>query len=150
MVRIYRLTTGRIYRLSPCASPLNPFSRLALRRLEKMPSHFQTQMHPPKAMADLHPDGFILTPFCPDLDRATFEPRNIFPKLEQICFQMASFGHLSVQIWIRPFSNPDTPLGHNNICVCYSTATYHFKHAAVARAWWTSSEVHLSQFSFSR
>ena len=26
----------------------------------------------------------------------------------QICFHMAPFGHLSVQIWIKPFSNPDT------------------------------------------
>ena len=27
----------------------------------------------------------------------------------QICFQMASFGHLSVRIWIRQLSNPETP-----------------------------------------
>ena len=58
-------------------------------------------------MADLFPNGFIWTPFCPDLDQAIFEPRYTFPKLWQICFQMASFGHLSVQIWIKPFSTPD-------------------------------------------
>ena len=26
-----------------------------------------------------------------------------------ICFPMPSFGHLSVRIWIRPFSSPGTP-----------------------------------------
>ena len=46
----------------------------------------------------LHLDTFLSRP------QAIFEPRNTFPKLWQICFQMASFGHLSVQIWIRPFS----------------------------------------------
>ena len=30
------------------------------------------------------------------------------PKPLQICFQMASFGHLSIRIWIRPFSKPET------------------------------------------
>ena len=53
------------------------------------------------------------TPFCPDLDQAIFEPRDTIPKLWQICFQMASFGHLSLQIWIRPFSRPRThPQSH--------------------------------------
>ena len=60
-------------------------------------------------MADLLPDGFILIPFGADLDQAIFEPRYTFPKLWQICFQMVSFGHLSVQMWIRLFSNTDTP-----------------------------------------
>ena len=95
--------------LSPCASPLNPFSRPALGRFEERLRHFQTQTHHPKALADLLPDGFIWTPFRPDLDQAILEPRYTFPKRWQICFQMASFGHLSVQIWIKPFSNPDTP-----------------------------------------
>ena len=45
------------------------------------PSHFRTQMHLPETMADLLPDGFIWTPFCPDLNRATFEPGCTFPKL---------------------------------------------------------------------
>ena len=45
-------------------------------------------------MADLLPDGFIWTPFCPDLDQAIFEPMYTLPKLWLICFQMASFGHL--------------------------------------------------------
>ena len=61
-------------------------------------------------MADLLPDGFILTPFCPDLDQAIFEHRSTVLKLWQICFQMASFGHLSVQILIKPFSNSDNYL----------------------------------------
>ena len=38
-----------------------------------------------------------------NLDQAIFELRYTFPKLWQICFQMASFGHLSVRIWINPF-----------------------------------------------
>ena len=33
----------------------------------------------PKAIADLLPDGFIWTPFCPDLDQAIFEPKYTFP-----------------------------------------------------------------------
>ena len=31
-------------------------------------------MHLPETMADLFPDGFIWTPFCPDLDQPIFEP----------------------------------------------------------------------------
>ena len=65
--------------------------------------------HLPKAMADVLPYGFIWTPFYPDLDQAIFETRYAFPKLQQICFRMASFGYLSVQIWIKPFSNTGTP-----------------------------------------
>ena len=38
-------------------------------------SHFRTQIHLPKAIADLLPDGFIWTPFCPDMDQATWNPR---------------------------------------------------------------------------
>ena len=44
------------------------------------PSHFRTQMHLPETMADLLPDGFIWTPFCPDLDQAIFEPMYTFKK----------------------------------------------------------------------
>ena len=47
---------------------------------------------------DLLPNAFIWTPFRPDLGQAIFEPRNTFPKLRQICFQIDSFGHLSVRI----------------------------------------------------
>ena len=90
-------------------SPLNPFSRPALRSFEERLSHFQIQIHRPKAMADLLPDGFIWTPFCPDPDQAIFEPKYTFPKRWQICFRMALFGHLSVHIWIKSFSSPDTP-----------------------------------------
>ena len=71
-------------------------------------SQFRAQVHFPKAMAELLPVGFIWIPFCPDLDQAIFEPRYTLPKVWQICFQMVSFGHISVQIWIRPFSSPDT------------------------------------------
>ena len=39
--------------------------------------------------------------------QGSFEPRYTLPKLWQICFEMASFGHLSVRICIKPFSNPD-------------------------------------------
>ena len=49
--------------------------------------------------ADLLPYGFIWIPFCPDLDQAIFAPRYTFPKQWQICFHMASFRHLSVQVW---------------------------------------------------
>ena len=45
-----------------------------------------------------------------NLDQPVFEPRYNFPKLWQICFQIASFGHLSVQISIKPSSNPRTAL----------------------------------------
>ena len=38
-----------------------------------------------------------------------FEPRYTFPKPLRICFQMASFGYLSIQILSKPFSNPATP-----------------------------------------
>ena len=37
------------------------------------------------------------------------ETKYTFPKLLQICSHMASFGYLSVQMLIKPFSNPDTP-----------------------------------------
>lgn len=30
-------------------------------------------------------------------------------RCRQICFPMAPFGHLSVQIWIKLFSSPETP-----------------------------------------
>ena len=77
-------------------------------------SHFQAQVHLPKSITNLLPYGFIWTPFCPNIDQAIFEPRYTFPKPLQICSHMASFGHLSVQVWIRPFSNPDTPF--QNCC----------------------------------
>ena len=38
-----------------------------------------------------------------------FRTQMHLPKLGLICFQMASFGYLSVQIWIKPSSNPCTP-----------------------------------------
>ena len=63
----------------------------------------------PEATADLLPYGFIWTPSCPDLNQSIFETRYTLTKLWQICFHVASFGHLSVQIWIKPFSKPDTP-----------------------------------------
>ena len=44
-------------------------------------NHIRTQMHLPETVADLLPDGFIWTPFCPDLDQAIFEPMNTFQKL---------------------------------------------------------------------
>ena len=72
-------------------------------------SHFRIRRHIPKAMADSLPGGFIWTPFCPDLDQAIVESSCTFPKLWQMCSQMALFRHLSVQIWIKPFLNPDTP-----------------------------------------
>ena len=51
--------------------------------------------------------------FCLDLDQAIFEPRYARPKSLQICFQMASFGRLFVQIWIKPLSSPHThPQNH--------------------------------------
>ena len=53
------------------------------------------------------------------MDQAIFEPRYTFPKLWQICFQMASFGHLSVQIWIRTLSSPGTPF--ESIARCGNT-----------------------------
>ena len=34
--------------------------------------------------------------------QGSFEPRYTLPKLWQICFRMASFGHFSVRIWIKP------------------------------------------------
>ena len=43
-------------------------------------SRFQVHRHIKKTIADFVPDGFIRTPFCPDLDQAIFEPRYIFPK----------------------------------------------------------------------
>ena len=54
-------------------------------------------------------DVFHLETVLPRSGSAIFEPRYTLPKLLQICFHMASFGHLSVQIWIKPFPNPGTP-----------------------------------------
>ena len=46
-------------------------------------------------------------------DQAIFESTYTSPKPLQICFQMASFGHLSVRIWIKPCSSPEThPQNH--------------------------------------
>ena len=81
------------------------FGQLSVKILIKP---FPSPHTPLQTIADLVPDGFIRTPFCPDLDPAMFEPRHTFPKPLQICFQMESFGRLFVQIWIRPFSNPET------------------------------------------
>ena len=67
--------------------------------------HFPRQVYPQKLMADLL-GCCIWTPFCPDQDQAIFEPMYTLPKLLQICFHMASFGHLSVQIWIKLISEP--------------------------------------------
>ena len=117
--------------ISPCASPLNPFRRLALGRLENIMNHFRAQVYPPKAMANLLPYGFLWTPFCPDLDQAILEPRYTFPKVWQICFHMASFGY---QPQLHMLFHCSMPL----------------QNAAVAQAWETSSEVHLSQFTISR
>ena len=72
-------------------------------------SRFGVQIHLPGTMADLLPDCFIWTPFLPDLVQAILEPRYTFPEPWQICCQIASFGHLSSQIWIKPFLSPDTP-----------------------------------------
>ena len=33
---------------------------------------FRAQVHYPKTMAELFPNGFIWTPVCPDLDQALF------------------------------------------------------------------------------
>ena len=57
----------------------------------------------------LLPYGFMWTPFCPDLNQTIFEPGYTLPKLRLIWFHMASFGHISIQIWIKPRSNPGTP-----------------------------------------
>ena len=67
------------------------------------------EVHLPRAIADLLPDGFIWTPFLPDLDQAGLESRYTFPEPWPICFRIASFGHLSCQIWFKPFLSPDTP-----------------------------------------
>ena len=40
--------------------------------------------------------------------QAIFEHRPTFPNAWQIYFQMASFGYIFAQIWIRQFSNTDT------------------------------------------
>ena len=63
----------------------------------------------PKAIADLLPNGFMWTAFCPDSDQTIFESGDASQKTSQILFQLASFGHLAVQIRIKPFSHPDTP-----------------------------------------
>ena len=42
-------------------------------------SHFRTQIHIPKAIADLLPDGFIWMPFSLDLDQAIFESADASP-----------------------------------------------------------------------
>ena len=59
---------------------------------------FSSPDTPSRSHSNLLPYGFILTLFRPDLDQAIFEPRDTFPKQLQICFHMASFGHLSVQM----------------------------------------------------
>ena len=84
-------------------------------------SHFQTQIHLPKSIAKLLPYGFIWTPVRPGLDQTIFEPRYTFPKLLQICFHMASFGHLFCpdinQAMFKPkytFPNPSQMKNHSN------------------------------------
>ena len=72
-------------------------------------SHFRAQIHLPEAIASLLSHNFIWTPFRQDVDQAIFKPKYTFPNPLQICSHMASFGHLFVQILIKPFSNPDTP-----------------------------------------
>ena len=52
------------------------------------------------------PNRLIRRPCCPDLDEAVFEFRDTMQKPSQICFQIASFRHLSVQILIRQVSSP--------------------------------------------
>ena len=79
----------------------------AYQRVGQLPD-IGLRIHIPKIIVDLCPDGFILTPFNPDLDQAVFEPRDTIPKLWQICFQMASFGYFFVKIWIKPFPSPHT------------------------------------------
>ena len=68
-------------------------------------SHFRIHIHIPRTIVDLLPHGFIRSPCRPDLVQAIFESGDTFPKTLLICFQVASFGYLSVQIWIRQFSN---------------------------------------------
>ena len=70
-------------------------------------SNFRSQIYIPKAMVDSRPNGFIWTLFFSDLDQAIFEARYTIPKLWQICVRMASFGHFSIQIWIKPFPEPN-------------------------------------------
>ena len=63
----------------------------------------------PKSITSMLPYGCNWTTFRPDLNQAICDAGYTFPKLLQICFHMASFGHVFVQIWVKPFSNPDTP-----------------------------------------
>ena len=51
---------------------------------------FRARVDHPKAMADLLRNGFIWTPFCPDLDQTLFEPNtNLF-----VPFLFMANGHL--------------------------------------------------------
>ena len=79
----------------------------AYQRVGQLPD-IALRIHIQKFIADFFPDGFIWTPFNPDLDQAIFEPRDAIPKLWQIRFQMASFGYFFVKIWINLFPSPHT------------------------------------------
>ena len=45
-------------------------------------------------MADLLPDGFIWTPFCPDLDQAIFEHRYTYKPYGMLCYAMLCYVQL--------------------------------------------------------
>ena len=80
-------------------------------------SYFRVHIHIPKPIADLLPDGFIWIPFCQDMDQTIFETRDTIPRLWQICFQKALFGHLFVKIWIKSFQSLHThPRNHIRFC----------------------------------
>ena len=70
--------------LSNPSTPSQSYIRFASKRLHldtflsrSRASHFKARIHLHKTMAGLLSNCFIWTPFCPDLDQASFEPRYI-------------------------------------------------------------------------
>ena len=68
---------------------IKPFSNPDTPNLDTFPSrsgssHFRTQIHLSKTVADLLPCGFNWTLFCPDINQAIFKPKYTFPNPSQM------------------------------------------------------------------
>ena len=81
-------TLGWELRFSSQNTPSKSYGRFASRLLHldaflsrSGSGHFRAQIHLPKAIEDLLQNDSIWTPFCPNLDQATFETKYNFPKL---------------------------------------------------------------------
>ena len=81
-------------------------------------SHFRTQIHLSKTVADLLPYGFIWTPFCPDIDQAIFKPKYTFPNPSQMKnhpnHMLRAIDALAIT---KPFFVATKPHAHVHFCI---------------------------------